>query len=138
MRRGLVGLLLAAAVTAPGTAAFGEMREGVRPLSLWKRSLAVLAASTVLDAHSSIGRRELNPLLRDATGRFGTRGIAIKTAMTGAALGAQWLLLRRSERGMKAAAAINFGLSGTLAAVAVHNYGNGKAKKTPAGTPGTE
>jgi hypothetical protein len=88
----------------------------------WKTSLAVLAAATAVDAHSSWGRLEANPALRGPNGRFGTKGLAIKGMVLGGVVGAQYFLLRNQPKAEKYAAITNFALSGVLAGVAVSNY----------------
>ncbi|MBM3814598.1 MAG: hypothetical protein FJW20_23475 [Acidimicrobiia bacterium] len=99
--------------------------------SFWKASLLTLAASGAADVHSSLGRRELNPMLRSADGRFGLRGIAIKSLITGGAIGIQYLLVRKAPQSSKYAAIANFGMSAMFTRVAVHNYGNAKAAPRP-------
>ncbi len=49
----------------------------------WKRSLIPLLASQSLDAASSYGYRELNPVLADADGRFGVKSTTLKFAVVG-------------------------------------------------------
>jgi len=104
-----------------------------RPRRLWKTSLAVMAAASAADLLTSVGKRERNPLLQSANGRFGARGMAIKSAITGGAIASQMLLLRKNPEAAPYAAVANFALSGLFTSVAVHNLGNGP--KTPAATP---
>jgi hypothetical protein len=61
----------------------------------WKASVAAVVVASVVDVHSSWGKQEANPVLASGDGRFGARGVAIKSLITGGALGAQWLLLRK-------------------------------------------
>ena len=84
------------------------------------------------DLATSVGKRELNPALRGADGRFGGRGIAVKSLVTGSALAGQWLLVRRAPESGKYAAVANFGMAGVFTAAAVHNAGNKRAA-APAG-----
>jgi hypothetical protein len=107
--------------------AFLENREPSRPNKMWKASLVALFAASAVDIHSSLGKRELNPLLKGADGRFSAQGIAIKAAITGGAAAAQWFLVRRNPDSAKYAAIANFGMSGMFTAAAVNNYGNRKA-----------
>jgi len=74
-----------------------------------------------MDMHSSWGKRELNPLLRGAGGRFDTRGMAIKSSIVGAAVGFEWLLLRKEPSLGNALAGANLGLAAWTGAVAVRN-----------------
>lgn len=99
-------------------------RPGAKPARLWKASIAVLVASAVADAASSWNKRELNPMLAGRDRRFGARGLAIKSLITGSAIGGQWLLVRGNRSAAKPAAIANFGMSGIFAAAAVHNVGN--------------
>jgi hypothetical protein len=92
--------------------------------SLWKASLALLVASSAADMQSSLGRRELNPLLANAQGRFGARGIAVKALITGGALGLQWLMMRNNPAADRYAAIANFGMAGLFTSAALHNHTN--------------
>ncbi len=88
----------------------------------WKTSIAALAAATTVDAHSSWGRLEANPVLRGSDGRFRAKGIAIKGLILGGVAGAQYFLLKNNSKAEKYGAITNFALSGVLAGVAVSNY----------------
>ncbi len=98
-----------------------------RPLAptprLWKASLVALAVAAAADLATSYGKRELNPALRGTDGRFGGRGIAVKSLVTGSALAGQWFLVRRSPESGRYAAIANFGMAGVFTAAAVHNTG---------------
>jgi hypothetical protein len=117
--RGLLVCLLAAGSAPP---CFGQMRRGWK--KVWTASVAALAAVNVMDARSSVGRYETNPLLRDGQGRFNTgRAIAVKSAASGGILLVQFLLMRRNpqERLEKPAAIINFAAAATVGAIAYRN-----------------
>ena len=58
--------------------------EKARGKKLWWTSVAALAASSVLDARSSWGHRELNPLLQNSNGRFSASSVAKVAADSGA------------------------------------------------------
>ncbi len=90
----------------------------------WRSSVLAILTASALDTHSSFHRYEANPLLRGPDGRFHYRSIAIKAAITGGSLGVQYFLLRRGPKAEKAAAFVNFGLSGVLSGVALTNYSN--------------
>ncbi len=105
-----------------------EVHAETRAASLWKTSVAVLAGATAADAATSIGRVELNPLLRSADGRFHARGVAIKAAITGGAVAAQWLMLRNNSKAGKYAAAANFAAASLFAGVAARNATNSRAQ----------
>lgn len=103
-----------------------------KPGRLWKASLAAMAAASAADLFTSVGKRERNPLLQSADGRFRARGIAIKSAITGGAIASQMFLLRKNPDAAPYAAAANFALSGLFTSVAVHNLGNPRAASVPA------
>ena len=92
----------------------------------WVASCVALAAVNVLDLHSSRGRWEGNPLLRDPTGRFSPgKAILVKGAVGGGFLAAQlWLVHRHPQRDYyKPFTMVNSFAAGGLAGVAIHNYG---------------
>lgn len=93
---------------------------------LWKASIAAVAAGSVVDMQSSLGKREQNGLLANQQGVFSTQGVCLKLALAGAAVGTQHYLLHRhpASAGYKTGALINFAVAGALTGVAVHNYGN--------------
>ena len=91
-----------------------------RPL-YWSSVAAVTAAQT-LDMHSSWGKYEANPLLRSPDGRFGVRGVAVKSSIAVGSLGVQTLILRKWPKARKAAVVINFAAAGAISVVAVRNY----------------
>jgi hypothetical protein len=101
-----------------------QYREAPRASGWWKASLVALAAGSALDIHSSLGKRELNPLLAGANGQFGAKGIAIKSAITGGAVLGQWLFARKNQRHAKIATVANFGMAGLLMGAAKINYGH--------------
>jgi len=72
--------------------------------------------------HSSFGGNEANPLLRSSNGQFAGRGIAIKGAVVGAAIGAQWLLIRKNPKSAGYAAGVNFAAAAVTGAIVVRNY----------------
>jgi hypothetical protein len=89
------------------------------PKRLWKWSIAALAAANTADAASSFGRYELNPVL--GVGRFCPRATGIKFGISSAAIGAQYLMLRRRPEAARKAAWVNFTLAGATAGIAVRN-----------------
>jgi len=86
--------------------------------------MAALAAANVIDVHSSWGKHELNPALTGPSGNFGRQGALLKLALQGGLMGIEHLIARKHPGGKlyRAMAAINFGASGTIAGVAMHNY----------------
>ena len=89
---------------------------------IWRLSAALLACVTIADISSSAGRPEANPLLRSPDGRFSGRGIALKGAIVGGALGTQWLLTRKNPKAAGYAAAANFAAAGLTGGTAARNY----------------
>jgi len=89
---------------------------------LWKISAAVLGAVTIADMQSSMGRPEANPLLASGNGHFNAQGMALKGALVGGVVGAQWLLLRHNPQAFKYAAGANFAMSALTGAAVVHNH----------------
>src|SRR5258708_5055733 len=61
--------------------------DGAAVRKAWRRSLLPLLASQSLDAASSYGYQELNPLLADRNGAFGVRATTVKFAFAGALIG---------------------------------------------------
>src|SRR3954454_20932833 len=68
-----------------------------RTTLLWKISIATMLASTALDAGSSMGKHEANPLLRSSNGTFGSKGIAIKASLAGLTLAPQIAFRNRRD-----------------------------------------
>jgi hypothetical protein len=89
---------------------------------LWWASVAALAASSVLDARSSWGRQELNPLLQNSNGRFSARSVGIKSALVGAGVAFQWLALRHHNQKLeKPFSFVNLAGAGLTTGAAIHN-----------------
>ena len=90
---------------------------------LFKASLGILAAGTAADAATSWGKMEGTPWLRDARGRFGARGLAIKGGIAGGVALGTWLIHRRHPGADRPLAVVNFAVGGSALALAVHNHG---------------
>ena len=101
---------------------FQAKAEEKRHGKLWRVSAAVLGAVTIADMQSSVGRMEANPLLSSQNGRFTSRGVALKGLVVGGALGAQWLMIRKSPKAAPYAAGINFAAAALTGAAVVHNH----------------
>lgn len=86
---------------------------------LYWLSVGVMVGGHVLDAGSSYGAGEANPLMRSNDGRLGMRGIAIGAGIVGAALLAQRLCGKRSR---KAFTPVNFAVGGFRAGIAARNF----------------
>ncbi len=81
-----------------------------------------MLASQALDATSSYGMRELNPILGGSDGRFGMQSVSIKLGVTGALLGAEYLIVRAHPRAARMFTKLNWAAAMVTFGVAVHNY----------------
>jgi len=89
---------------------------------LWWVSVAALAGASVLDARSSWGRHELNPLLQGPNGQFSARSVEIKSAIVGVGLAFQWVALRHHNQKLeKPFSFANLAGAGLTTGAAVHN-----------------
>jgi hypothetical protein len=91
-------------------------------LKTWKLSLAPLVASQALDASSSYGMRELNPLLASPNGGFEAKALNIKLAMTAAVVGVEYLIVRKHPGAARRLAALNWATGAVTTGFAIHNY----------------
>jgi hypothetical protein len=89
----------------------------------WAFSLAPLFASEALDAPSSYGLRELNPLLAGSNGGFGVKATGIKFGVMGALAGAEYLIVRKRPGSAKFFTIVNWVTAGATTGLAVHNFG---------------
>lgn len=89
---------------------------------VWIASTVALLAATSLDAASSWGKYEGNPLLRSGNGTFGAQGVSLKFAIAGAMLAPQ-LLFRKNRRATKFFTIANFAQAGMFTGIAVRNFG---------------
>lgn len=88
----------------------------------WAISLAPLVASQALDAASSYGLRELNPMLAQPDGRFGMKAAGVKFGVVGGLIGVEYLLVRKYPRSAKFFTVINWTTAGATTGLAIHNY----------------
>jgi hypothetical protein len=109
-------------LSTPALAQDGNTKWGKR---LWKASIAAVAAGSVMDIQSSLGKHETNGILANHQGVFTMQGVGLKLAIAGGAIGAQHFLQHKypSSSVYKTGALINFAVAGALTGVAVHNYG---------------
>ncbi len=125
MLKKLVALAtLAASLSFAAGGLVPSMTPPTKPSSkkLWWVSVAALAGASVLDARSSWGRHELNPLLQGPNGRFGARSVEIKSAIVGVGLAFQWIALRHhSQKIEKPLSIANLAAAGLTTGAAVHN-----------------
>jgi len=92
----------------------------------WIASWVAFAAVNLLDAHSSSGRRELNPLLRNNDGTFSNRKAALmKSAIGGGFFAVQWWIARKNPHTnhYKAFSIATGAAAAGLGVVAASNYG---------------
>ena len=78
-----------------------------------------MAAASVADAATSMGKGELNPALRSPDQRFGARGIEIKSGIVAGTLLTGWLATRKHSRAPAVVA--NFATAAVYGATALHN-----------------
>ena len=88
----------------------------------WKRSLLPLLASQSLDAASSYGMRELNPVLADSRGAFGMRATTMKLGVVGAFAGVEYVIVRKHPGAARVFSKLNWTAAGITTGVAVHNF----------------
>lgn len=91
-------------------------------LRSWKISLAPLVGSQALDAASSYGMRELNPLLASPDGGFEMKGAVIKLSVTGAVVGVEYLIVRKYPRSARVISKLNWTSGIVTTGFAIHNY----------------
>ena len=121
--RSLAAAALVLALLAPSAGSAQQQRP--RGKRLWLISALSLAAASVLDTTSSLGRYEANPLLRNTQGRFSAgRAVAWKSGAIGGTLLAQLVAARKKpdDNLYRPLTLLNFGTTGLVSATAVRNY----------------
>jgi hypothetical protein len=88
----------------------------------WKISLIPVLASQALDASSSYGMRELNPVLADANGRYGMKANTMKFSAVTAILGVEYLIVRSHPGSARILSKLNWSSSVVTGAFAAHNF----------------
>lgn len=108
----------------PTASALPSAHESVERSALksWKVSLAPLVASQALDAASSYGLRELNPLLASSNGGFERKAASIKLGVTGAIVGVEYLIVRKYPRSARVISKLNWTSGIVTTGFAVHNF----------------
>ncbi len=107
-------------------AAAGKIESRKRWKRAWIASWAAFAVANLLDANSSSGKLEANPLLRGSDGTFSSgRATAIKA---GAGIGLfayqAWAIHKAPEKNLyKGFTVVNSAAAGGLAAIAARNSG---------------
>jgi hypothetical protein len=85
---------------------------------LWKLSVAAVVTANALDAASTYGHTERNPLLQGRNNQFGAGQVAIKFGVVGSGIVVQRLFPRHR----KVYTVANFITAGVLTGLAVRNY----------------
>lgn len=91
-------------------------------MKAWEISLVPLVSSQALDAASSYGMRELNPLLASSNGGFETKATSIKLGFTAAIVGVEYLLVRKYPRSTRVISKLNWTSGIVTTGFAVHNF----------------
>ena len=102
---------------------YGETNRGWK--KRWVLAVLALTAANVLDAHSSRGGKELNPLLRGPSGNFSPRkAIVVKSAASGGFLLLQVILIKKmpDQNLYRPFAITTAAATGFTAATATRNY----------------
>lgn len=98
-----------------------EAARQARSVTAWKISLAPLLASQALDAYSSRGLHELNPVLAGSGGEFGAKAMLLKAGIAGALVAAEYLVVRKHPAAAKLLWKINVASAAVTGGVAAHN-----------------
>ena len=106
-------------------ATFSEAMTQPRGKRLWQFSIAALAISNVMDAHSSWGKQELNQNLADGNGSFGMHSALMKAGIVAGVCTVEYLVLRRhpSTSLYHKLSFVNFGGAAVTGGMAIRNYG---------------
>ena len=91
-------------------------------MKAWKISLVPLVSSQALDAASSYGMRELNPLLASSNGGFEGKAASIKLGATAAIVGVEYLIIRKYPRSTRVISKLNWTSGIVTTGFAVHNF----------------
>jgi hypothetical protein len=97
------------------------IRAESRGHKLFRWSIAAVTVGNGLDAASSYGQSEANPVLAQR-GQFQTGSVVLKFGIVGGVIAAEGLLLRKHPDAAKPAALINFGMAGAFTGAAVRNW----------------
>ena len=91
-------------------------------MKAWKISLVPLVSSQSLDAASSYGMRELNPLLASSNGGFEMKATSIKLGVTAAIVGVEYLIVRKYPRSTRVISKLNWTSGIVTTGFAIHNF----------------
>jgi hypothetical protein len=115
-------LLMSVAAAADLPASHQVIEDTAAAMKSWKISLVPLVGSQALDAASSYGMRELNPLLASSNGGFEMKATSIKLGVTGALVGVEYLVVKRYPRSARVISKLNWTSGIVTTGFAVHNY----------------
>jgi len=87
--------------------------------SLWRWSVAALAAGNAADIASTIGQTERNPMLGPS---MNVRAVSIKVGIAAGSVAFQAIIEHKRPRAEKAFSAANFATSSALAGLAARNW----------------
>jgi hypothetical protein len=123
----LTTAVAALAADAPDTAlppARQSVEQSARQSTMkaWEISLVPLVSSQALDAASSYGMRELNPLLASSNGGFEMKATSIKLGVTAAIVGVEYLIVRKYPRSTRVISKLNWTSGIVTTGFAVHNF----------------
>jgi hypothetical protein len=96
-------------------------RSEPRGRTLYRWSLAALAASSAADAASSWRMREANPVLASPQSTFGVESAALKLGLVGTCVLLEHFALRHHPEIYRHVAWLNFGITGVQGVVVQHN-----------------
>jgi len=91
-------------------------------MKAWKISLVPLVSSQALDAASSYGMRELNPLLASSNGGFAMKATSIKLGVTASIVGVEYLIVRKYPRSARVISKLNWTSGIVTTGFAAHNF----------------
>ncbi len=109
---------------APVNSSQAYLREAAaqrRSYTAWKLSLAPVIASQAMDAFSSRGLHEENPLLANSSGQFGAKAALLKVGIAGALLGVEYVVVRAHPGAAKLLWKLNVASAVVTGGVAAHN-----------------
>jgi hypothetical protein len=86
---------------------------------LYKISTVSVVGISLLDSHSSWGKREANPVLGT---KFNGRSLAIKSGIVGGMLLLQYLHIKKVPAAQKVYTKLNFGFSAVNTGIVIRNY----------------
>lgn len=97
---------------------------------VWLASIFTVSAATSLDAATSWGKQEGNPLLASSNGTFGAKGVALKAGLGFATILPQ-ILMRKHKDLLLTFSMGNFVEAAIFAGVATHNLSIAAPKTSP-------